>query len=130
MPLTSVAWYARSNPLAGDLNPGSGISTATETSPQAVAADAGVFQGMTVGAAMQGTAAGHPVTWWFAIIALVIGLKFAAEAAGEENEFHSLRVGILNTVIVTIMAIIGIAFAKWVFGFYKVPGLSTLILSI
>lgn len=44
--------------------------------------------------------------------------------------FANVYPSILNVAIVGMMATIWIAFAKWLFGTYNVPGLSTLYASI
>lgn len=70
---------------------------------------------------------GQPFTWWFVLVAALVALKFVAERLGQGEEFRSIRVSIHNVLIISLAAIIGIAFFKVVFNRWKVPGLTTLV---
>ncbi len=70
---------------------------------------------------------GQPFTWWFVLVAALIGLKVVAERLGQGEEFRSIRVSIHNVLIISLAAIIGIAFFKVVFNRWRVPGLTTLV---
>ena len=70
---------------------------------------------------------GQPFTWWFVLVAALIGLKFVAERLGQGEEFRSIRVSIHNVLIISLAAVIGIAFLKVVFNRWRVPGLTTLV---
>lgn len=70
---------------------------------------------------------GQPFTWWFVLAAALIGLKFVAQKLGQGEDFRSIRVSIHNVIVISLAAVIGIAFMKVVFNRWKVPGLTTLV---
>jgi hypothetical protein len=87
--------------------------------------DGGDLIGPTMG--MEGTAAGSPVAWWFALGGTLIALKLIAEKNGDASEFKTIRVGASNILIITLSSIVGLTLLKWVFGIYKIPGLSQIV---
>lgn len=87
--------------------------------------DGGQLVSQTAG--MEGTPSGSPVAAWFGLVALVVIMKLIAEKNGEEAEFKTVRIGATNIAIITISAIVGMTLLKWVFGIYKVPGISQVV---
>jgi hypothetical protein len=70
---------------------------------------------------------GQPLTWWVVILALLVGLMFAAKRAGQGSEFGNIKASVYNIAVITLAAAVGVGFLKVVFGKYQVPGLSTYI---
>lgn len=87
--------------------------------------DGGMHWEPTMG--LEGTPAGSPVAWWFAMGGILIAIKVLAEKSGEEAEFKTIRIGATNIMIITLSAVVGLTLLKWVFGIYKVPGISQII---
>lgn len=127
MPL--IDFSTASLPGGGDVNPGGGgLTTSSKTSEQVlIAAGEDEYNGMVVGTGLLGTPAGHPIAWWIGMGVLLVGVKFLAEKNSEGTEFKNIRVGFFNIAIITLSAIFGMTLAKWVFGVYKVPGLSAIV---
>ncbi len=72
---------------------------------------------------------GNTVAWWFGLILLIIAVKFLAEKNGEASEFGTIRVGLLNVLIITIVSIIGKTCLKMLFSKYRFAGLTDLVLA-
>jgi hypothetical protein len=122
-----ISWMNSAQARAGDTSPGVGLSTGNQTSGGAVGAATDV--GMNVAPGLQGTTAGHPVTFWVGLVALLIALKYFAEWGGTGEDFRNIKIGFFNTMVITFSAVIGLVFLKWVFGFYKIPGVSDVVLA-
>lgn len=135
MPLIDFSTAALPGSADYSANPGGpGLTISARTNQQALAAvgqDAigtGAAVAQTVVAPQAaGTAAGHPVSWWVALIVIVIAIKFFAEQAEDSGEFKNVRIGFFNIIVITLSAIVGMIFLKWFFGLYQVPGLSGII---
>ena len=72
---------------------------------------------------------GNTVAWWFALILLIIAAKWAAEKNGNAGEFSTIRVGLLNIVIITLASIIGKTALKMLLSKYRFAGLTDLVLA-
>lgn len=116
-------------PHLADFDPGDGTTSPATTSPNVLAVS-GLRgnPGTDVASHLDGTPAGHPVSWWVAIIVLLVAIKFFAEKGGEGG-FSNVRIGFFNVVTITLAAVVGLTFLKWVFGLYRVPGISAIILA-
>ena len=126
--MPALQWFSAGTAYDADANPGGeGLSTGLTASLGPLAAESGEVAGMDVAPGLAGTPAGHPVTYWFAIIAVLLGLKYASEAAGSEGEFGNIRVGVLNLAVITFSALIGLVFLKWLTASYRIPGLTELV---
>jgi hypothetical protein len=100
----------RGNPgVVGTVDPNSGASPTVANN----------FPGQT----------GNPIVAWVAVLVLLVALKFGAEHGAQESEFSSIRVGLWSFLVITIVAVLGLNFAKWVFGTWTVPGVSQLVLA-
>ena len=110
-------------------NPGTGLTFSSQTNDVVLSAEnqSDDDGGAIVAPAMHGTLAGEPVAWWLAIIGVIIAIKFFAEKGGDGSQFANIKVGFWNLLTITLTAVIGLTFLKWVFGIYKVPGLSPII---
>lgn len=73
---------------------------------------------------------GQPIAWWGMIVALLFGLMFIAKKVGHEGEFSNVKLSTYNVVVISLAAIIGIAFAKVVTARFHVPGLSPLVAAV
>lgn len=120
--LPTLSWATTGAAQSGDFAPGQALSTAGRTVPAAVAADAGNIAGITVAPALQGTPAGHPVSWWIALVALYLITRYFF-AQGKEY------MGFWHVADTTVSAIIGLSLAKWFFTMVTIPGLSSVVLS-
>lgn len=78
-------------------------------------------------AAPAGGALSSPVTWLVILALLLVGFRFLASKGGEGAQFANLRVTIWNVILITLVAVVGLAFMKVVFSKIRIPGLSTLI---
>ena len=115
-------------PHSGDFSPGQGLSTSSSTNENVLAAlGQDEYVGNVIAPQANGTLAGHPVAAWLGVILLIIVLKFVAEKNGEAGAFSNVRVGFFNIAVITLSSLIGLTFLKWVFGVYKVPGISPII---
>ena len=128
--LTSkISWATRQLPTLSDQDPGgAGVSTGNKTVAAAVQADAKDVAGLDVAPQMEGTAMGHPVAWWGAILVILIAVKYMAEA-GKDAQFANLKVGFWNLMVITLSSVVGLIFLKWILGKYRIPGLSDVILA-
>lgn len=72
---------------------------------------------------------GNPLVWWLSIVIMLFLLMFIAKRFGSDGEFASIKLSVYNIIVIALAAIIGINFFKMVFTRFKVPGLSTLVLS-
>lgn len=125
--LSTISWMNVGTSRAGDQSPGIGLSTGNQTSEGAV--DRAHDVGMPVLQQLDGTTAGHPVSWWIALVAILIAIKYFAEWGQEGAQFANIRIGFFNVMVITLAAIVGLVFLKWVFGMYRVPGVSAIILA-
>lgn len=126
--LNGVSWATTGQAMAGDQNPGTGLTTGTRTVTSAVA-NANDIVGVDVAPQMKGTTTGHPVSWWIAIIAVLIVIKYLAESSGEASDYSNIRIGFLSIIVITLSAVVGMIFLKWVAGLYRIPGFSDIILA-
>ncbi len=127
MPLIDFSEAALLGGADAAANPGGpGLTTSARTNQNALAA-AGedVFTGTVVAPQAHGTAAGHVVPWWLALIVGVVVWKFLEERGS--GTFGEIKLGVANIMKITVCAIIGLTFAKWVLGIYVVPGLSAVV---
>lgn len=110
-------------------NPGTGLTASSQTNDVVLSAEnqSNSDGGSIVAPSLHGTVGGEPVAWWLTLIVLFIGIKFIAERGGDGSQFANVKIGFWNMLTITFAAIIGITFLKWVFGIYKVPGLSPVI---
>jgi hypothetical protein len=128
MPLIDFADAALPGGADASANPGGpGLTTSARTNQSALAA-AGEdeFAGTVVAPQAHGTAAGHVIPWWLALIVAIVVWKFLEER-GDHSALSELKIGVSNVIKVTVMAIIGLTLAKWIFGVYVVPGLSAVV---
>jgi hypothetical protein len=70
---------------------------------------------------------GQPLSWWFVLVALLVGTMFAAKKLGAGEEFRNVKMSVYNVIVISLAAIIGIGFFKVAFNKFKVPGLTTFI---
>lgn len=72
----------------------------------------------------------QPVPVWLGLVGLMVLYKYVEEHPSSGVEKASLfRISIGNLLKVTIMAVIGLNFGKWVLTYWRVPGISTLFLA-
>jgi hypothetical protein len=109
-------------PTSGEM----GGPTPDRVDPTNAAPMGEVAQAMAVGAS------GSPLMWWVALLVMLVGLMFLVRYIGGEeakSDFASIKPSVYNILIISFAAIIGINFFKVVFTRFKVPGLSTIVLS-
>lgn len=111
---------SRKNGIDGQIHGGYGSSSDGYNGD-----DGGSIVPMTAG--MEGTTQGSPVAWWFAIGGILVAIKILAEKNGDEGEFRTIRIGATNILIITLSSVVGLTLLKWVFGIYKVPGISQIV---
>ena len=84
-------------------------------------------------AAMSGAAPGgfmqKPTHWWISLVLVLAGLIFVSRRFGGDQKFGNIRLTLWNGVLLVIFYVIILNFLKVVFGRYKVPGLSELVLA-
>lgn len=67
------------------------------------------------------------IWYFFAVILLLIGLKFAVEHERTKMDFSFAGIGVYNFIVITIMALLGIITFKVILNKWQVPGLTDLI---
>lgn len=112
-------------PHMSDFDPGSGDTTPGLTSQNVINT---LGPGEKVAGHLEGTTAGHPVTWWVVLILFFLVVKWAAERSGEGN-FSNIKIGAYSMFAVWGMWKVFDMLMKWIFGTYQIPGLSALVLS-
>lgn len=70
---------------------------------------------------------GQPLSWWFVLLALLVGTMYTAKKLGAGEEFRNLKLSVYNVVVISLAAIVGIGFFKVAFNKWKVPGLTPFI---
>jgi len=81
-------------------------------------------------AAAAANTGGNPVAWWVALlIGLVILMYGSRHLGGEGETFGHIRPGVYNILVISWAAVLGLVFWKVLFARFKVPGLSTLVMS-
>lgn len=74
---------------------------------------------------------GQPLAWWGILVALLIGLMWAAQKYGSEGaQFHSVKLSIYNVLVISLAAMIGLGFFKMLFGKFRIPGLSAFVAAV
>lgn len=117
------------SPTVGDINGfGTGNTTRTNSNPGVTADVVGTASAPTVSTPF-GANGGNPVVAWVGVIILLLVLKFASEHGEEKSEFANVRVGFYSFLVITIVAILGINAAKWLFGTWHIPGVTPLVLA-
>lgn len=97
-----------------------------KTDPTNAAPQGEVAQAAAVGAT------GSPLLWWVALLVMLVGLMFLVKFIGGEqakSDFANIKPSVYNVLIIGLASIVGINFFKVVFTRFKVPGLSTIVLS-
>lgn len=84
-------------------------------------------QGGAPGPAASGGVFSKPLTWLAVVVAVVFALHWIARKTGKEGEFANVRLTAYNVLQVSLMAVVGIVFLKWIFNRVQVPGLTDLI---
>lgn len=75
--------------------------------------------------------AGKPFQWWFVLVAFVFLLGFVSQKMGTKQEdFATVRASFANILVVSLMAILGIAFFKVILTKWPVPGLTPLVMAV
>lgn len=78
-------------------------------------------------AAPSGGTFSSPIVWLVVLALLLVGFRFLAKKGGEGGQYANVHVTIWNVILITLVAILGLATAKVVFSKINVPGLSTLV---
>lgn len=74
---------------------------------------------------------GKPLSWWFLLTLLLVGLMWAAQRFGSVGEdFKNVKLSVYNIVIITLAAMIGFGAFKVIFGKLRVPGLSDYVQAV
>jgi len=74
---------------------------------------------------------GKPLSWWFVLLVLLVGLMWGAQRFGSEAEqFKNVRLSVYNIVVISLAAMIGFGAFKVIFGKVRVPGLSDYIQAV
>ena len=76
---------------------------------------------------LQGSIAGRPVFWLFALVLFLIAWKLIEEHRGGEAAFQKIRVDGTNIIKVGVMAVIFLIVLRYFAARYSVPGLTDLI---
>ena len=78
-------------------------------------------------APQQSGALGSPVVWLVILALLIVGFRFLAKRGGEGAQFANLKVTIWNVLLITLVAVVGLAFLKVVLAKIRIPGLTELV---
>lgn len=72
----------------------------------------------------------QPLTWLIVLALLLVGFRFIASKGGDGAQFANIKVTVWNVVLISLAAILGIAFFKVVFSKINVPGLTPLVQAV
>jgi hypothetical protein len=75
-------------------------------------------------------ALGKPISWWFVLLAAIFGSGYLVKRYAGGADFANIKITPFNCFMIGWIALLGIAFWKVVFTRVKVPGLSSLVLSV
>jgi len=89
-----------------------------------------VATGAATTAVVGGPFLGRPFSWFFVLIALLIGLMYTAKRFGGGEDFRNVKLSTYNIVVISMASIIGIGFFKALLGKYKIAGLSDFVLAV
>lgn len=118
--------------MMGDIYSQNGPTTAARAtggggvSPMQAVAASGPTTEPEVAAAIG--AMGKPLSWWFLFVVVLFGSGYLVKRYAP-NEFSNIKITPYNVVTIGWIAILGLTFWKVVFTRFKVPGLSSLVLS-
>lgn len=74
---------------------------------------------------------GKPLSWWFLLVVLLVGLMWTAQRFGSVGEdFKNVKLSVYNIVVISLAAMIGFGAFKVIFGKFKVPGLSDYVQAV
>jgi hypothetical protein len=122
--------FYNSLPGAGDISQGAGLSTAQRSNTNALDTESfGAPLGTTIAPSAHGAPWLQPVPVWIAFFALLVAAKYVAEKNGNEGEFSTIRVGFYNIFVIWAVAVLSINLGKWIFGYWRLPGISALALA-
>lgn len=116
------------DPSSGDFSQGDGVATQQK-------ANVNVEPHEDHPARMDGSFLTQSPLMWLTLVAILIAVKFMAERAGQKAEFSSVRVGLENWFVVTLLAITGIyvfktsvalipSDARWAMSLRQLAGMS------
>lgn len=115
-------------PQRGDFAQGAGPSTEQKGNPNVVDADVDFSLPKKVVAPDAHAAPwAQPVPVWIAIVALLFIAKYFIEKGGSKDEY--MRIGFGNLGLFFIIWVIVANVSKWVFGYWRIPGISSLVLA-
>jgi hypothetical protein len=122
--------FQNSLAATGDFVTGEGVSTSQRANVN-VLNDEAAFNpiGSTIAPEAHGAPWAQPVPVWLALVGLLIILKYVEEKNGQASDFASIRVGFSNFLKIWIIAVVSLNLGHWIFGYWRVPGISTLVLA-
>ena len=120
---------ARANPKTGDTTApaGSATSTALLSNPN-VARDVGGSQ-TSEALPTSNNPLAQPVPLWIGLIVLYFVWKYLEEHHNVAGEGIARKLNVRGILLTTLEVVIGLTFLKWIFGTWKLPGLSQLVLA-
>lgn len=74
---------------------------------------------------------GKPLSWWFVLALLLVGIMWASQRFGSQGQnFSSVKLSIYNILVISLAAMVGFGALKVIFGKFKIPGLSEYIQAV
>lgn len=115
-------------PSAGDFQQGEGVTTEQRSNANLVAADIDFETPNKVIAPDAHSAPwAQPVPVLLAVAVLLFLAKVVIKKYGSEAEY--MRVGVGNFVLFFLFWVVIANVSKWVFGYWRIPGISSLVLA-
>jgi hypothetical protein len=71
----------------------------------------------------------NPVVAGLVLLGLLVGLMFLAKRLGADDDFRSIRPTVYNVIVISMAAVIGLPFWKYLATKFPVPGVSGWILA-
>lgn len=105
---------------AGQASAPSGVTTAQAR----LSAGLGAQSGPVTGAPLT---LGSGLATWLAFLGLVVGFMLIGQRVGPAEDFRSIRLTFFNALAISLLAIVGILFWKFVFFTVKIPYVSDLV---
>lgn len=74
-------------------------------------------------------ATSNPLYGFVVLAVMLVGLSLLAQRVGTQEEFRNVRLSVFNVLVISLAAIIGIAFWKVLFTRFPVPHITPVVLA-
>lgn len=112
-------------PRPGDF--AQGVAASTEQVQNANLLDANVTPRNVIAPEQHNAPWAQPVPVWIALVAILFASKYFIEKGGAKDEYF--RIGFGNMLLFFFLWVVVANVSKWIFGFWRLPGISNLVLA-